>query len=94
MNHNLSPFACHVMQSLNVQMTLVSVPQHGLTALILAIQEGHTETVRTLLAAGADVNLQEKVDQCNYASCTNQFQTTRHSGFLEHVISTSCVGCL
>ena len=54
-------------------MNLGSVPQDGLTALILAIKEGHTETVRALLAAGADVNLQEEVNKCNYA---NQFQTT------------------
>ena len=48
-------------------MTLVSVPQDGLTALILAVTKGHTETVKTLLAARADVNLQEKVSKCNYA---------------------------
>ena len=60
-------------QSLVVRMTLGSVPQDGLTALILAVKEGHTETVRTLLAGGADVNLQEEVNKCNYA---NRFQTT------------------
>ena len=60
-----------------LRMTLGSVPQDGLTALILAVKEGHTETVRTLLAAGADVNLQEEVNKCNYASCTNRFQTTQ-----------------
>lgn len=48
-------------------MTLVSVPQDGLTALILAVTKGHTETVKTLLAARADVNLQEKVSKFNYA---------------------------
>ena len=48
-------------------MTLVSVPQDGLTALILAVMKGHTETVKTLLAARADVNFQEKVNKCNYA---------------------------
>ena len=50
-----------------------SVPQDGLTALILAVKEGHTETVKAILAAGADVNLQEEVNKCNYASCTGPF---------------------
>ena len=39
------------------------VPQHGQTALIFAVEEHETETVKTLLAAGADVNLQEKVNK-------------------------------
>ena len=39
------------------------VPQHGQTALIFAVEELETETVKTLLAAGADVNLQEKVNK-------------------------------
>ena len=38
------------------------VPQDGQTALIFAVQEHDTETVKTLLAAGVDVNLQEKVN--------------------------------
>ena len=38
------------------------VPQHGQTALVYAVQEHDTETVKLLLAAGADVNLQEKVN--------------------------------
>ena len=38
------------------------VPQDGQTALIYAVGNHHTETVKTLLAAGADVNLQEKVN--------------------------------
>ena len=75
-------------------MTLVPIPQNGLTALILAVKEGHTETVRTLLAARADVNLQEEVNKCNYDLCTNQFQTTRHPGFIEYLINTSYVVCL
>ena len=48
-------------------MTLVSVSQGGLTALIIAVMEGHTETVKTLVAAKADVNLQEEVSKCNCA---------------------------
>ena len=41
---------------------MVSVAsQDGMTALIHATRFGNTETVKTLLAAGADVNLQEKV---------------------------------
>ena len=48
-------------------MTLVSISQGGLTALIIAVMEGHTEIVKTLLAAKADVNLQEEVSKCNYA---------------------------
>ena len=47
-------------------MTLVSVPQNGLTALILAVMKGHTETVKTLLTARADVNLQDEVSKCSY----------------------------
>ena len=39
------------------------VPQNGQTALIYAVEEHHTEIVKMLLAAGADVNLQEKVNQ-------------------------------
>ena len=46
-------------------MTLVSVSQGGLTALIIAVMEGHTETVKTLVAAKADVNLQDEVSKCN-----------------------------
>jgi len=30
--------------------------QGGLTALLLAVRDGHTETVRALLDAGADIN--------------------------------------
>ena len=39
------------------------VPQDGLRALIIAIRNHRTETVKLLLAAGADVNLQEKVNK-------------------------------
>ena len=35
--------------------------QQGMTALMSAIYHGHIETVRVLLAAGADINLQDKV---------------------------------
>ena len=38
------------------------VPQDGQTALIYAVEEHCTEIVKMLLAAGADVNLQEKVN--------------------------------
>ena len=38
------------------------VPQYGETALIYAVQQHHTEIAKALLAAGADVNLQEKVN--------------------------------
>ena len=37
------------------------VAQGGSTALIYAAKRGHTEIVCTLLAAGADINLQDKV---------------------------------
>ena len=39
------------------------VPQNGQTALISAVQDHHTEMVKVLLAARADVNLQEKVNK-------------------------------
>ena len=39
------------------------VPQDGETALIYAVQCHHTETVKVLLAARADVNLQDKVNK-------------------------------
>ena len=39
------------------------VPQKGLTALIFAVWNHCTETVKLLLAARADVNLQEKVNK-------------------------------
>jgi len=42
-----------------------SIPQDGLTALIYAVREGHTETVNLLMEAGADVNLQEEVREPN-----------------------------
>ena len=51
------------------------VLQDGQTALIYAVQHHHTETVKVLLAARADVNLQEKVNKTtaiyidNYAAC-------------------------
>ena len=38
------------------------VPQYGQTALFYAVRDHHTEIVKALLAAGADVNLQEKVN--------------------------------
>ena len=38
------------------------VPQDGQTALIYAVKEHDAETVKMLLGAGADVNLQEKVN--------------------------------
>ena len=38
------------------------VPQDGQTALIYAVQRHDAETVKMLLAGGADVNLQEKVN--------------------------------
>ena len=47
-------------------MFLVFISQDGLTALILAAKEGCTETVKILLDAGADVNIQEKVNKPNY----------------------------
>ena len=39
------------------------VPQDGETALISAVQHHRTEIVKVLLAARADVNLQEKVNK-------------------------------
>ena len=40
-----------------------AVLQNGETALIYAVQDHHTQIVKVLLAAGADVNLQEKVNK-------------------------------
>ena len=39
------------------------VPQDGHTALIFAVEEHRTEIVKILLAAGTDVNFQEKVNK-------------------------------
>ena len=39
------------------------IPQDGETALISAVRKHSTEIVKVLLAAGADVNLQEKVNK-------------------------------
>ena len=39
------------------------VAQNGQTPLIYAVRYHHTETVKVLLAARADVNLQEKVNK-------------------------------
>ena len=68
------------------------VPQDRQTALIFAIQEHHTETVKMLLAVGADVNLQEKVkntkaiyvgvDACVYPSFLMGVRNIFHA-FLE-----------
>ena len=33
-----------------------------MTPLMLAVEEGHSECLRELTAAGADVNIQEKID--------------------------------
>ena len=55
--------SCQLTQSPNV---LVSISQDGLTALILAVKEGCTETVKVLLHARADVNIREKVNKPNY----------------------------
>ena len=37
------------------------VTQQGMTALMKAVYNCHIETVRVLLAAGADIDLQDKV---------------------------------
>ena len=42
-------------------MILFSSPQHGWSALLFASQNGHSEVVRMLLSAGANVDLQNKV---------------------------------
>ena len=55
------------------------VSQDGQTALIFAVQEHHTETVKMLLAVGADVNLQEKVKEIK-AICVDVDACT-HSPF-------------
>ena len=39
------------------------IPQAGQTPLIYAVRNHYTEIVKVLLAAGADVNLQEKVNK-------------------------------
>jgi len=39
--------------------------QTGLTALIRAVWSGDTEKVESLVKAGVNVNLQEKVSECN-----------------------------
>ena len=39
----------------------ICVTQDGMTALVRAARYGHMETVSVLLAAGADINLQDKV---------------------------------
>ena len=38
-----------------------SVPQYGMTALMLASDSGHTDVVQLLLSSGAQVDLQDKV---------------------------------
>lgn len=44
-----------------ILIILVLALQDGLTALMVAAQEGHTEIVRVLLQSGAAVNVQNKV---------------------------------
>ena len=52
-------FSCILLMSTHTLTQ--SISQDGLTALILAAKEGCTKTVKILLDAGADVNIQEKV---------------------------------
>jgi len=48
-----------------------SVPlQAGYTALVYASEEGHTQIAATLIAAGARLDLQNKVRECGGA-CTS-----------------------
>ena len=71
------------------------VPQHGQTALIFAVEEHETETVKTLLAAGADVNLQEKVNKTRaiYIDsadvCTIHFLVRVRFTYLKNSVSQS-----
>ena len=42
---------------------IILPPQDGLTALMLATLEGHSETVNVLVQCGADPNVQNKVQE-------------------------------
>ena len=46
---------------LTMHVYTVCMTQGGMTALMEAACRGHMETVRILLAAGADIDLQDKV---------------------------------
>ena len=50
------------MYSLYCLYTIVYIfPQYGQSVLMYATLEGHTETVNVLVAAGADLNTQDRV---------------------------------
>ena len=53
--------------------------KYGKTALIMAAEHGHTETVQALIAAGADVNV-----TCQQVSCANAYPVYNE---FEHVIT-------
>ena len=46
-----SPFCC-------ITLSVVFSTKYGWTALMIAAKGGHNETVQTLIAAGADLNIQ------------------------------------
>ena len=71
-----------------------SNPQEGLTALILAIKQGHADVVRELVHHGkADINIQEKVIHChspmyiviNYEITTQRMTPVMHVTVVHHL---------
>ena len=45
------------------------VPQDGMTPLMSAVESGHYDVVKDLLALGADVNAQNNVSDISPRSC-------------------------
>ena len=48
--------SCSKCQAMNIQQGILKAQWNGKSALILAAQGGHTDTVKALLNAGADVS--------------------------------------
>ena len=64
--------------------------QGGMTALHLAADGGHADTVKLLLENGADIKAMDKVSHCEYvyvhANCSTKYSTYYAMLYCEYII--------